>query len=125
MPQLPEADVLVIDAPSEGISAEALRAIIDYGPARIIYSSANLGAFARDARLLHKPGYRLKDVQPIDMQPANVSHSHHCSVVQLMQSAAFSGKTTVFPRTTLDRPACVWIMIATIKTATRRLGHVV
>ncbi|MCO5182816.1 MAG: TRAM domain-containing protein [Anaerolineae bacterium] len=69
LPQLPEADVLVIDAPSEGISAEALRAIIDYGPARIIYSSANLGAFARDARLLHKAGYRLKDVQPIDMQP--------------------------------------------------------
>jgi 23S rRNA (uracil1939-C5)-methyltransferase len=69
LPTLPEADVLVLDPPFEGISAEALRAILAYAPRRIIYSSANLGAFARDAFNLNKAGYRLIDIQPIDMQP--------------------------------------------------------
>lgn len=78
LPQLPEADVLVLDPPYEGISAEAFRAIIDYEPSRIVYSSANLGAFARDARQLHKAGYRLSDIQPIDMQPQTY-HIHTVS----------------------------------------------
>jgi 23S rRNA (uracil1939-C5)-methyltransferase len=69
LPTLPEADVLVLDPPFEGISAEALRAILAYAPRRIIYNSANLGAFARDAFNLNKAGYRLIDIQPIDMQP--------------------------------------------------------
>ena len=78
LPQLPDADVLVLDPPYEGISADALRSVIDYSPGRIVYSSANLGVFARDARQLYKAGYRLIDVQPIDMQPQTF-HIHTVS----------------------------------------------
>jgi 23S rRNA (uracil1939-C5)-methyltransferase len=78
LPTLPEADVLVLDPPFEGISAEALKAILAYAPRRIIYSSGNLGAFARDAFNLDRAGYRLIDIQPIDMQPQTY-HIHTVS----------------------------------------------
>lgn len=75
---LPPTDVLLLDPPDSGVSAEALSAILDYRPKRIVYSAANLGAFAQDARRLTQVGYQLDYVQPLDMAPQTF-HIHTVS----------------------------------------------
>jgi tRNA/tmRNA/rRNA uracil-C5-methylase (TrmA/RlmC/RlmD family) len=59
----------IVDPPSSGLSADALEALTDTAPGRIVYVSGDPGTLARDARRLIAAGYALTHVQPIDLAP--------------------------------------------------------
>ena len=63
------ADLAIITPPRPGVGEEALRALAALGPRRIVYVSFDPAALARDATTLQDGGYRLAEVQPIDLFP--------------------------------------------------------
>jgi 23S rRNA (uracil1939-C5)-methyltransferase len=60
---------VILDPPRRGCHAQTLTALLDMVPQRIAYVSCHPGILARDVRLLLEHGYRLVNVQPIDMFP--------------------------------------------------------
>lgn len=63
------ADLAVITPPRPGVGEETLRALIALRPRRIVYISSDPAALARDAAALQDGGYRLAEVQPVDLFP--------------------------------------------------------
>ena len=83
LPQLAEEvwEGVILDPPREGIVVKkALRRLIEFRPAKILYISCNPTTLARDCRLLCEGGYRLCRVQPIDMFP----HTYHIEALALL-----------------------------------------
>jgi 23S rRNA (uracil1939-C5)-methyltransferase len=62
-------DAAVIDPPRAGMKPKAIDALIKHAPQKIVYVSCDVATLARDAKLLTTNGYRLIDVQPVDMFP--------------------------------------------------------
>jgi 23S rRNA (uracil1939-C5)-methyltransferase len=62
-------DAAVIDPPRSGMDAAALASLIDLQPRQIVYVSCDPATLARDAKRLTTAGYKLRDVQPVDMFP--------------------------------------------------------
>jgi 23S rRNA (uracil1939-C5)-methyltransferase len=62
-------DGAVIDPPRAGMKPKALEALIACAPSRVAYVSCDPATLARDAKKLVASGYRLLDVQPVDMFP--------------------------------------------------------
>ena len=82
LPLLPEAPALmVVHPPSSGLSRKALSAVTKATPTKLVYVSSDVATLARDGRSLHKAGYELVEVQPIDMQP----QTFHIETVSLWQ----------------------------------------
>ena len=78
-------DVVVVDPPRAGVHPRGIRGILRLAPKRIVYVSCNPSTFARDARLLADSGYRLLQVQPVDMFP----HTAHIELIaELERSSA-------------------------------------
>jgi 23S rRNA (uracil1939-C5)-methyltransferase len=69
-------DVLIIDPPRAGMHKDVVRQVQDLGTERIVYVSCNPSTLARDIALLGD-GYRLLEVQPVDMFP----HTFHIEAV--------------------------------------------
>ncbi len=72
-------DVVILDPPRAGVHPDVLDAILHASPKRIVYVSCNPATQARDIAILDK-GYRVTQVQPVDMFP----HTHHVENVVLL-----------------------------------------
>lgn len=73
-------DVLFMDPPRAGASAEFLRATARLQPKRIVYISCNPKTQVRDVKVLQDAGYRLEAVQPVDMFP----HTDHIENIAVL-----------------------------------------
>ncbi len=70
LPRLQDSiDLAVADPPRAGIHARALDALIGKAPRTFAYVSCDPATLARDARRLIDGGYRLVEVQPVDLFP--------------------------------------------------------
>ncbi len=73
-------DVIVFDPIRAGCKPEVLEAAAAMEPKRIVYVSCNPASMARDMVLLRELGYKVVEVQPVDMFPM----SSHVECVALM-----------------------------------------
>lgn len=62
-------DVLMMDPPRAGSTPEFLKAACELAPRRIVYISCNPETQARDAAFLLQRGWRIAQMQPVDMFP--------------------------------------------------------
>lgn len=62
-------DAAIVDPPRAGLKPAALEALIKGKPRRLVYVSCDPATLARDSRHLIDCGYRLVEVQPVDMFP--------------------------------------------------------
>ncbi len=63
------ADAAVIDPPREGLSTEAINALVKTELRRLVYVSGDAATLARDAKRLCARGWQLRQVQPLDLEP--------------------------------------------------------
>ena len=81
-------DVVVVDPPRKGCSAEALAAIVQMAPRTIVMVSCNPATAARDTRILTDAGYAAKSVQPFDLFP----RTKHVETVVLLSKGEIDSK---------------------------------
>src|SRR5690606_16212244 len=62
-------DVAVLDPPRKGCEPPVLEALAAAGVPRIVYVSCHPESLARDLARLAALGYRIEQVQPVDMFP--------------------------------------------------------
>ncbi|NLW23410.1 MAG: 23S rRNA (uracil(1939)-C(5))-methyltransferase RlmD [Tissierellia bacterium] len=75
-----KANKVVVDPPRKGCEKEVLEAIVGLNPERVVYVSCNPSTMARDVKYLVEKGYKVEEVQPVDMFP----HTSHVETVVLM-----------------------------------------
>lgn len=75
-----KADVMVVDPPRKGCDEALLKTMVEMAPERIVYVSCDPGTLARDLKVLDGKGYKVVEVQPVDMFP----HTGHVETVILM-----------------------------------------
>lgn len=63
------ADVVITDPPRAGCSPKFLHSLLALSPARVVYVSCNPETLARDLYTLTKGGYKVAEIQPVDMFP--------------------------------------------------------
>ena len=68
--------MLIIDPPRVGMHKDVVKQVLELGVERIVYVSCNPATLARDIGMM-ADGYRLIEVQPVDMFP----HTHHIEAV--------------------------------------------
>lgn len=74
-------DVIVVDPPRKGVSAEVIEAMMQMAPRRIVYVSCDPATLARDIRLLQARGYTAAKATAVDMFP----RCSHVETVVLLQ----------------------------------------
>lgn len=62
-------EVLILDPPRAGASAEFIACAGKLSPRKIVYVSCKIETLERDLKLFKKQGYRAKYIQPVDMFP--------------------------------------------------------
>ena len=82
------ADVVVVDPPRKGCDEKVLDTIVKVNPQRIVYVSCNPATLARDLKYLDENGYRIVEIQPVDMFP----HTGHCEAIILMTRSGSGDK---------------------------------
>ncbi|HAE43074.1 MAG TPA: 23S rRNA (uracil(1939)-C(5))-methyltransferase RlmD [Clostridiales bacterium] len=74
------ADVVIVDPPRNGCERSVLDTIIKMKPVRVVYVSCNPATLARDLKILVDGGYKVVEVEPLDMFPHSV-HVETCSLL--------------------------------------------
>ena len=62
-------DVIVVDPPRKGVSADVIEAIGAMAPQRVVYVSCDPATLARDLKLLTAAGYTLQTAEAFDLFP--------------------------------------------------------
>ena len=62
-------DVIVVDPPRKGVSADVIEAIGTMAPQRVVYVSCDPATLARDLKLLTAVGYTLQTAEAFDLFP--------------------------------------------------------
>ncbi len=75
--RVPAPTLAFVDPPRAGLSARAVRRVIELAPERLVYVSCNPTTLAPNARQLVDAGYVLERVTPVDMFP----HTPHIECV--------------------------------------------
>lgn len=77
-----KADKIVVDPPRKGCDEKLLETIVKIRPETVVYVSCNPSTLARDLKYLNENGYKVMEVQPVDMFPWTV----HVECVTLLTS---------------------------------------
>jgi len=77
LPGLKEGEILILDPPRGGCEEKVLKTIARSKFKKIIYISCNPSTLARDLAYLSNNGFKIEEVQPVDMFP----HSFHIETV--------------------------------------------
>ncbi|ELR96413.1 23S rRNA (uracil(1939)-C(5))-methyltransferase RlmD [Gloeocapsa sp. PCC 73106] len=86
LPELPRADILLLDPPRKGCDRVVIETIRQTRPSRLVYISCQPATLARDLRLLCADDfYRLTFIQPADFFP----QTPHVEVVAFLESSEF------------------------------------
>ena len=78
------ADVVVLNPPRKGCAPGVLDQATALGPRTIAYLSCNPETLLRDLALLHRRGYRTRDITPFDMLP----HTPHLEALAIVEKTA-------------------------------------
>jgi 23S rRNA (uracil1939-C5)-methyltransferase len=70
-------DIIIIDPPRGGLTREALKVILELGPAKIVYISCNPSTLARDLAFFREKQYVIEKIAPFDFFP----HASHLETV--------------------------------------------
>lgn len=62
-------DIIVVDPPRKGVSADVIEAISSMAPQRVVYVSCDPATLARDLKLLTAAGYTLQTAEAFDLFP--------------------------------------------------------
>lgn len=73
-------DVVIMDPPRAGSDEKFLSSIVKLSPKKVVYVSCNPVTMKRDLQYLTKKGYKVKEIQPVDMFP----QTGHVETVVLM-----------------------------------------
>ena len=73
-------DLVFLDPPRAGSDERFLRSLLRCAPRRVVYVSCDPETLARDLRVLTQGGYKVQQIQPVDMFP----FTEHCEVVVSM-----------------------------------------
>ena len=76
-------DVIVVDPPRKGLSADVIEAIEKMAPKRVVYVSCDPATLARDVKLLCNSNYTLTHAEAVDLFPRC---AHVESIVCLMRA---------------------------------------
>ncbi len=76
-------DCVIADPPRAGLSENTLNAIAASGCQNIVYIACDPRTQARDCRILKEKGYRIREIQPVDMFPFT---KHVESIVKLTRA---------------------------------------
>ena len=82
-------DCAIFDPPRQGCQPEFLHAVLKVDIANLIYVSCNPVTLARDLVILTQSGYKVMDVQPVDMFP-QTTHVETCVLLSHKNSQASS-----------------------------------
>ncbi|NPV91065.1 MAG: 23S rRNA (uracil(1939)-C(5))-methyltransferase RlmD [Firmicutes bacterium] len=78
----PAPSVVVLDPPRAGARPEVLARIAALRPERVVYVSCDPATLARDLRILTDSGFKVREVQPVDMFP-QTSHTESVALIRI------------------------------------------
>ena len=73
-------DVLMVDPPRKGLNEQAIEAILQMNPEKIVYISCDPATLARDCKLLCNDNYKIEKVMAVDLFP----RTYHVETVCLL-----------------------------------------
>ncbi len=73
-------DVIVLDPPRKGCSAELVKTVSEMDPDRVVYVSCDPATLARDCKRFGELGYTVEKLTAVDLFPRTV----HCEAVALL-----------------------------------------
>ena len=81
-------DVIVVDPPRKGVSADVIEAIAAMQPQRVVYVSCDPATLARDLKQFTAENYNIEAVTPVDMFPGTA----HVETVVLLSKGEIDSK---------------------------------